>query len=139
MTTPLQLAQMIGKALQEQSTPVSVLIERSGVSRSAVHRLLRGGDVHISTVLAVTNALGLSLVVIPAAIVDYLPDVLDGTHGNSSIGQFKSQPPSNGESHLRQSSLNCSRTAKANPSPLSALHRRGLELEKRIQKLMKRR
>lgn len=139
MTTPLQLAQMISKALREQSMTVSVLIERSGVSRSAVHRLLKGEEVHISTVLAVTNALGLSLVVIPTAIVAYLPDVLDGTHGNSRVGQFKSQQPSSCKPELHHPPLSDELTAKVDSSPMSAVKRRRLELEKRIQKLMKRR
>lgn len=44
------------------------LAARAGVSRPALDRLLEGGDVHFSTVLAVAGVLGLDVTVVPRSI-----------------------------------------------------------------------
>ncbi|RZL64665.1 MAG: XRE family transcriptional regulator [Variovorax sp.] len=77
MTTPLELADRLEAARLASGLSRQALTEQAGVSRQAVYRLLKGNDVQVSTLLAVTEVLQLDLVTLPRALKRGLPELGD--------------------------------------------------------------
>ena len=74
MTTTTHIATALETERKRQGLTLTDIINQAGVSRAAVYRLFKGGDVQLTTLLAVTNLLGLDLVAVPSAINALLPD-----------------------------------------------------------------
>ncbi|MES2413584.1 MAG: helix-turn-helix transcriptional regulator [Pseudomonadota bacterium] len=62
MTTTTQIAKTLENERKRQGLTATEVINRAGVSRAAVYRLFKGGDVQLTTLLAVAGTLGLDLV-----------------------------------------------------------------------------
>ena len=76
MTTTADLARVLQAERKRQNLTVSDIIDRAAVSRAAVYRLFNGGDVQLTTLLAVTSVLGLDLVPMRARLAQLVPDAI---------------------------------------------------------------
>lgn len=76
MTATSDLARALEEERKRQGLTVTEIINRASVSRAAVYRLFNGGDVQLTTLLAVTNVLGLDLVPMRAMLAQLVPDAI---------------------------------------------------------------
>ena len=86
MTSTADLARVLESERKRQKLTVTEIIDRAGVSRAAVYRLFNGGDVQLTTLLAVTNVLGLDLVPMRATLAQLVPDAIEAApvrHGST--------------------------------------------------------
>ena len=118
MTTTSDISHALELERKRQGLTVTEIINRAGVSRAAVYRLLKGEDVQLTTLLAVTNMLGLDLIALRANVVRLVPETLSG----SSIG------PAN---PVIQTSIG---RQDAPTGPLSAVAARAARLQGRLTK-----
>lgn len=121
MTTSFELAAILDNERKRQALTISEVIKRTGVSRAAIYRLFKGGDVQLTTLLAVTDLLGLDLLAMRTDVARLMPDTADGLSGMSAatrktLAQEKSRQ----------------REAAA-PGPLSAVAARAARLQGRLQ------
>jgi len=71
MTTLLQLGQMLRTERQERQLAKTELAAQSGVHRNTLHLLESGtGNVELNTLIAICDALGLSIRLIPNEVAD---------------------------------------------------------------------
>jgi transcriptional regulator with XRE-family HTH domain len=71
MTTLLQLGQMLRAERQQRKLAKTELSAQSGVHRNTLHLLESGtGNVELNTLIAICNALGLSIRLIPNEVAD---------------------------------------------------------------------
>lgn len=90
MTTTATIAAALDTERKRQGLTLTDIINQAGVSRAAVYRLFRGGDVQLTTLLAVTSLLGLDLVAVPGRINALLPDA--ATPQNADSGAWRAIP-----------------------------------------------
>ncbi|MEO6016493.1 MAG: helix-turn-helix transcriptional regulator, partial [Polaromonas sp.] len=98
------------------------VINQANVSRAAVYRLFKGGDVQLTTLLAVTNLLGLDMVAMPSRITALLPDA--GTSPDGGVGAFRT---------IQQTEAVKDAAKNATNGPLSAVAARAARIEGRLQ------
>ncbi len=117
MTTSFELAAILDNERKRQALTVSDVIRRTGVSRAAVYRLFKGGDVQLTTLLAVTHLLGLDLLAMRTDVAKLMPDAASGVSDvtRRALAQDKS------------------RQRDAAPGPLSAVAAREARLQGRLQ------
>ena len=68
MTTINQLCSELNAQRGQADLSVTDLAEGSGVARAAVYRFMSGGDIRMSTFLAMADTLGLDMVLVPKAV-----------------------------------------------------------------------
>jgi predicted transcriptional regulator len=68
MTTIKQLSESLGAHRAQADLSVNDLATQSGVARAALYRFAKGGDVRLSTFLAMADTLGLDMVLAPKAV-----------------------------------------------------------------------
>ncbi|MES2510998.1 MAG: helix-turn-helix transcriptional regulator [Pseudomonadota bacterium] len=117
MTTSLELAAILDNERKRQALTISEVIKRTGVSRAAIYRLFKGGDVQLTTLLAVTDLLGLDLLAMRTDVARLMPDTADGVSAatRKTLAQEKS------------------RQREAAPGPLSAVAARAARLQGKLQ------
>ncbi|MDB5964308.1 MAG: hypothetical protein JWQ72_808 [Polaromonas sp.] len=122
MTTTADIARSLDLERQRQGLTATDLIERAGVSRAALYRLIKGGDVQLTTLLAITNALGLDLVAMRGNLARLMPEV--GTQAPATASE-PAPPPR----------MSAAARSPAVPStgPLSAVAARAARLEHRLK------
>ena len=92
MTTTSDLARVLEEERERQGLTVTDIINRAGVSRAAVYRLFNGGDIQLTTLLAITNVLGLDLVPMRAMLAQLVPDaIMVGANHSTRTPPF--EPP----------------------------------------------
>ncbi|OWQ90871.1 hypothetical protein CDN99_11970 [Roseateles aquatilis] len=96
MTTSSQLAQRLAVALDASGLTRQQLTEHAGVSRQALYRLLKGQDVQLSTVLAVMDALGVDLALVPRGLRRGLPELDLNDVIPDNLGGFVAEPAAPG-------------------------------------------
>ncbi len=118
MTTSFELAAILDNERKRQALTISEVIKRTGVSRAAIYRLFKGGDVQLTTLLAVTDLLGLDLLAMRTDVARLMPDTADGVSAatRKTLAQEK----------------NRQREAAA-PGPLSAVAARAARLQGKLQ------
>lgn len=117
MTTSFELAAILDNERKRQALTISDVIKRTGVSRAAVYRLFKGGDVQLTTLLAVTNLLGLDLLAMRTDVARLMPDAASEVSAvtRRALAQEKN------------------RQREAAPGPLSAVAARAARLQGRLQ------
>ncbi len=68
MITIQQLSDALSAKREQSSLSVTELAERSGVARAALYRFAQGGDIRLSTFLAVADTLGVDIVLAPKTV-----------------------------------------------------------------------
>ncbi|RYG06892.1 MAG: hypothetical protein EON92_19355 [Burkholderiales bacterium] len=87
MTSTLELARSVSEECRRQGLSRTEIINRTGVSRAAVYRFFRGDDVQLTTLLAITNLLGMDLMAVRRAVAALMPDVAAGERGPTNISK----------------------------------------------------
>ena len=72
MTTIKQLSSSVTAQREQASLSVTDMAERSGVARAALYRFAQGGDIRLSTFLALTDTLGLDVILAPKSVSESL-------------------------------------------------------------------
>ncbi|MES2398809.1 MAG: helix-turn-helix domain-containing protein [Pseudomonadota bacterium] len=117
MTTSFELAAILENERKRQALTVTDIIKRTGVSRAAVYRLLKGGDVQLTTLLAVTDLLGLDLIAMRTDVARLMPDAASEVSAATrrTLAQEKN------------------RQREAVPGPLSAVDARAARLQGKLK------
>ncbi len=68
MTTIKQLSNSLGAAREQAQLSVTELAERAGVARAALYRFAQGGDIRLSTFLAMADTLGVDMILAPKTV-----------------------------------------------------------------------
>ena len=68
MSTINQLGSALDAQRAQTGLSVTDLAERSGVARAAVYRFMNGGDIRMSTLIAMADTLGMDMVLVPKAV-----------------------------------------------------------------------
>ena len=114
MTTTAHIALALDAERKRQGLTLTDVINQAGISRAAVYRLFKGGDVQLTTLLAITNLLGLDMVAVPSRITA----LLSGT-GTATLGAV--QQTESGNTQNRPS------------GPMSAVAARAARIDGRLQ------
>lgn len=75
MTSTIELARTVSEECRRQGISRTDVINRTGVSRAAVYRFFKGEDVQLTTLLAITNLLGMNLMAIRSSVAGLMPDL----------------------------------------------------------------
>lgn len=68
MNSIQQLSRALAVERKQKGLTPAVLAQESGVSRAGVYRFAKGGDIRLSTFLALCDQLGVDLVLAPKAV-----------------------------------------------------------------------
>lgn len=140
MTTTSDLAKALRLECNRQALTLTDVIKKSSVSRAAVYRLFNGEDVQLTTLLAVTNLLGLDVIAVRSAVAKLVPEIT--THGglqptpgrpNTPTGPVIGRDGSSG----RFIDLSDRQQAPRSDGPPSAVSVRAAQLRHRLNALKK--
>lgn len=130
MTTTSDLARALDEERKRQGLTLTDIINRAGVSRAAVYRLFNGGDVQLTTLLAVTDMLGLELVTMRTMLAQLMPDAPSARTNNPTDAPFELQR----RPALARSDEEFLRRQKASlRGPLSAVAARAAQLQSNLK------
>lgn len=140
MTTTLDLAQALRQECKRQALTLTDVIKKTGVSRAAVYRLSNGEDVQLTTLLAVTNLLGLDLIAVRGTVAKLVPEMTT----NSGLQSKPGRPNTRIEPVIGRDSrsgrfivLSDRRQAPRSDGPPSAVSVRAAQLQHRLNALKK--
>lgn len=68
MTTIKQLSDSLAAKREQATLSVTELAERSGIARAALYRFAQGGDIRLSTFLAMADSLGVDIILAPKTV-----------------------------------------------------------------------
>ena len=80
MTTLHQLSKALEAARVQRGLSTSDLSGKAGVSRAGLYRFAAGGDIRLSTFLALADSLALDVVLAPQAVSSSLQSTLNTEH-----------------------------------------------------------
>ena|SRR2546426_10802869 len=130
MTTTSDLARALDEERKRQGLTFTDIINRAGVSRAAVYRLFNGGDVQLTTLLAVTNMLGLDLVAMRTMLAQLMPDATRARTDNPINEPLQIQRSLN---KARITAEDLQRQRPALRGPMSAVAARAAQLQSNLK------
>ncbi len=140
MTTTSDLAQALKLECRRQALTPTQVIKRAGISRAAVYRLFNGEDVQLTTLLAVTNLLGLDVIAVRGTVAKLVPEMTTqgGLQPNLGRPNTRAEPVIGRNSRSgRFIDLSDRRQSPRSDGPPSAVSARAAQLQHRLNNLKK--
>ncbi len=114
MTAISQLCSELNAQRGQTGLSVTDLAERSGVARAAVYRFMNGGDIRMTTFIAMADTLGLDMVLVPKAVNASLQ--ANALASSPAAASLELEPPS-GPSSAVEARLNKIKARLGRQSP----------------------
>lgn len=94
METIQQLADAVSAERRQRNLSPATLALQAGVSRAGMYRFAKGGDIRLSTFLAVCDQLGLDLVLAPKAVAASVQDAVNPALAPRKVSEPAAGPQS---------------------------------------------